>query len=181
MLEVGLVEWSGRQQHHARIVAVSGERRSRRFAKGAEEGSEPLDLELAEQVRKRFRHYDAILERVACARRRLRAVGNHPPFAIRPARQIHREQVQICVARYSYAMARSPEARVREYERRRNLAAVKQLLRAVKIGQNQVQQPRALDQACFQLRSIPTEESSAEWHQGSTADPCPTDRHRRCR
>src|ERR1700730_7629819 len=48
-------------------------------------------------------------------------------------------------------MTRPPEPRVREYQSRWNQAPAKQLLRAVQIGQNEVEQPSALDQACFQL------------------------------
>src|ERR1700730_4620761 len=48
-------------------------------------------------------------------------------------------------------MTRPPEAGVREYQSRWNQAAAKQLLWAVKIGQNEVQQSSTLDQSCFHL------------------------------
>ena len=48
-------------------------------------------------------------------------------------------------------MARPPEARVRKNKRRRKQAAMKQPLRSVQIGQNQVEQPGTLDQPRFEL------------------------------
>ena len=83
VLEVGFVERSGREQHDARMVARGGREVQQGLAKGAEKRSQPLDLELAEQIRKSFRHDDAVFERIAGAGRRLRAVGNHPPLPVR--------------------------------------------------------------------------------------------------
>ena len=90
MLEVGLVVRSGGEEDNARIVACRGRKAQQGVTKGTEKRSEPLDLELAEQVRKGLRHNDAVLERITRAGGCLRAVGNYPPFAIRATRKVHR-------------------------------------------------------------------------------------------
>src|ERR1700691_2620546 len=48
-------------------------------------------------------------------------------------------------------MAWSPEARIRKHQRRRDQAAMKQPLRPVQIGEDQVEKPSALDQPRFEL------------------------------
>src|SRR5208283_6078499 len=55
--------------------------------------------------------------------------------------------------RRGHAVARPPESRVSEYQRRREKAAAEQLLRAVKIRKDIVQETRALYQA--RLEFIP--------------------------
>ena len=59
--------------------------------------------------------------------------------------------MQVSLARNVYSVARPPESRVPKYQSRGNQAPVKQLLRTVKIGQNQVQQPGPLNQTFLEL------------------------------
>ena len=80
---------------------------------------EPLHLAIAERFGQVAQQHDPVFERIAGARRRLRAVGEHPPLAVRRARQVHGVQVEMNAVRDANAVARPQERRVREHERRR--------------------------------------------------------------
>ncbi len=95
MLEVGLVQRSGGEQHYARMGARRRGKAQQGFAKGAEKRSQPVHLGFAKEVGKSLRHDDAVFQRIAGAGRGLGAVGDHPPLAIGRARQIDGEQVQV--------------------------------------------------------------------------------------
>ena len=115
VLEVGLVVRPGREQHDAR---PAGRRREldQRVAERLEEAGEPLDVEVAERLGQDARHHDPVLERIARARRRLRAVADHPPLPVRRAREVGGEGVQIAVARHAHAVTRPQEVRIAVHE-----------------------------------------------------------------
>ncbi len=48
-------------------------------------------------------------KRIARARGRLRAIGQHPPLAIGRTRQIHRKEMQIAAARNGHTRQRAEE------------------------------------------------------------------------
>ena len=59
------------------------------------------------------------------------------------------------IARRADAVAGAKKAGIRVDQRRRKQAVFQQLLRAVDVGQHKVEQPRALDEAGFELSPIP--------------------------
>ena len=120
-----------------------------RVAQRAEERRQPLDVAVAERVGQHARDDDAILERVAGARGRLGAVAEHPRSApSAAAHQVGGVQVQAAVAAARLdAVARAQEARVAEHQLGRQQPSSSSALRAVQIGQQRVEQPRALGQA----------------------------------
>ena len=91
----------------------------------------------------------AILERVARAGRRLRAIRQQPPAAIRRARQIRGVDVQPGAVGGPQAVAGPEVVRMSERQLGGNVAFGQQPLRSVEIGQQRVQQPRALRDARF--------------------------------
>ena len=91
MFEIRFVVRTGREQHDARILRSIGHQSrysASRYA--SKKRASCRTCALAENRRQRARAHQAILERIADARRRLRAVGDHPPVAIGRTRQIGR-------------------------------------------------------------------------------------------
>jgi len=84
MLEVGFVVRPRCEQHHPWLVIVRPWReRHQRVALSAKERGQPLNLAIAERLGQAAQQDDAVLERVAGARRRLRAVSQDPPLTVR--------------------------------------------------------------------------------------------------
>ena len=110
-----------------------------------------MHLGLAKEVGEGLRHDDAVFQRIAGAGRRLGAVRNHPPLPIGGARQVDGQQVEVVGPGNGDVMAGAPEGRVAEYQGGGKISVQEQLLRAVEIGKDGVQQARALDQAGFQV------------------------------
>jgi hypothetical protein len=86
MLEIGLVERPGGEHRDARI----GRRRKRGElrAQALEEAGEALDRQGPVDFGQRARHGEAVLQRIARARRRLRPVTEHPPAPVRAAADV---------------------------------------------------------------------------------------------
>ena len=118
-----------------------------RFALGAEERRKPQHVRSAEQIGQNIGDDRAVLQRIAAARRSLRAVGQHPPLAVRRARQIDRQHMQIAMRGNAHAHQRPQKRRVRIQQRGRKLPVRDQLLRAVQVLKNQIQQLGALNNA----------------------------------
>src|SRR5258708_9119308 len=106
-----------------------------------------MDAERVKGMGQQPRHDGAVLQRVADAGWRLRAGSHYSPLAIGAAREVERDQVQKHAVRRTSAMAGTKEARMPEDQRRRQQALTQQRLRAVDVGRDGVQQPRALAQA----------------------------------
>ena len=113
-------------------------------AQRGEEGRQVLHLQIAVQLGKDARDDQPVLERVAHAERRLGAVGNDPPAAVGRAREVDGVNVQPDAARHWDADAGAQEARVAVDQRRRQQALAQQVLRAVEVAQDAVEQVRAL-------------------------------------
>ncbi len=90
---------------------------------------------------------DPVLERVAGAGRRLGAVGQHPHRAVGRAGEVRGVQVEVPAAGHGQAVTRPQEARVGEDEGRRQQPVAQQALPAVEVGEDQVEEARALRQA----------------------------------
>ena len=145
VLEVGPRLLPRRQKHRERRIAVAEAQESLR--ERAEEAREPAHVALREDLRQGLRRHDAILERVARARRRLRSVAEHPPAPVCRAREVERDEVQVQVVAHADTRARPQELRIAEHEARRQHFVLEHALLAVKIDEQRIQQARALDHA----------------------------------
>ena len=105
---------------------------------------EMLHVQVAEHLREDARDDEPVLERVARARRRLRAVVDDPPAAVGRARQVGGVLQQVATAGRPQALGGGEEAAVAEDHRRRDRAALQQRLRAVEIAEDAVEQVGAL-------------------------------------
>src|SRR6188768_967319 len=100
VLEVGLVERTGREQHHARRVARRARQRRQCVALRPEERRQPLDLAVAKRLGEAPRQHDAIFERISGTRWRLRAIGEHPPLTVGRARKVYGMEMEMNTARH---------------------------------------------------------------------------------
>ena len=110
VLEIVLLRRARRQEHGLRLVAWRQAQEP--LGERAEEAREPAHVALREQLRQALRGHDAVLERVAGARRRLRAIADDPPAAVGRAREIVRDEVQVQVVADGDARARPEELRL---------------------------------------------------------------------
>ena len=154
MLEVGLVIRSGGQQHDARVVAMACRHVVQRLPQGRKVRRQPLHPAVAQHLGQDARQHLAVLQRVAGPRRALGAVGQHPPLAVRGARQVGGIDVQVAVIGHRQAVAGPQKAGMREHQLRRQQSLGEQALRAVHVRQHGVQQPRPLRQGGFQARPL---------------------------
>jgi len=86
LFEIGLAPGARRQDADARPGALRAVAQA--GAKFAEERRQPLDVHLAVKARKGLRNDEAVLERIAGARGRLRAVAEHPPAPVGTAADV---------------------------------------------------------------------------------------------
>ena len=86
LLEIGLAERA--RASAGRCAARRGGRAAQPGAKGLEEGREALDVHFVVEARQGAREHEAVLERIARAGRRLRAVAEHPPASVGAAAEI---------------------------------------------------------------------------------------------
>ena len=126
------------------LVAVQRRERGEAILLVAEEIGDMLDVQVAEHLGKDARNDQPVLQRVAGARGRLRAVGDDPPAAVRRTRQVDRIMMQPDAAGRLDALAR-PQVTVLAVDQRRWQQAFRQqFLFAVEVGQHGVEQRRAL-------------------------------------
>ena len=112
---------------------------------GLKELRQPLDVQRAVDVGQRAREREPVLERVAGAGRRLRAIAQHPPFAFGGAAEIDRVEAQVRAARRATTPQQRPqEFRIAGDQCRRQPAVANQLGRTVDIGQHGLKQRGAL-------------------------------------
>ncbi len=175
VLEVGLVVRARRQQHDARSARlgidaradagvharrqVVGERllehrralalheRLEHVEEAPIAGRDVLHAQVGERLGKEPRDGQPVLERVAQAGRRLRALRDHAPRPVGPAAEVERDDVQAHVARHVHAGHRPEVAGVPLDQRLRHEAAFDQRARAVDVGGDRVEQRGALRDA----------------------------------
>ena len=92
VFEIGLVERPRRQDGDA--AEWLGGHGGQRIAEPPEEAGQPVDMHVAIDIRQGARRGDAVFQREAGAGRRLHAVAQHPPFAIRPAAEFEGAEMQ---------------------------------------------------------------------------------------
>ena len=157
MFKVGFVGRPGRQQHDARRLAGLHQRLGQPVQALQQHPKRPgqtLHGQLAKGLRELLGHDEPVLEHVAQARRRLRALGHDPPQAVGPARQVERDDVQVHATQRFAALQGAQELGVFEHQGRRQQAFGQQAPRAVQIGQRGVEQARALAHAGFDALPI---------------------------
>ena len=161
LLVIAFAARARREQHDQRHLALAQRRRLVAMGRAepapvhqavvhrAEERRHRLHLQFAQQVGEGGCDDGAVFECVAGARRRLRAVGHHPPAAIGRARQVDRVEMQRHVVVVTHAVARAQEARMAMDQRRRQQAFAQHRLLAIHVAQNLVEQRGALDHGRF--------------------------------
>jgi hypothetical protein len=147
VLEVGFVEAPRGQQHHQRRLAVGRGAVGEGFLQGAEVTGQVLHAQFAVQLRQGAGDDLPVLQRVAGARGRLGAVGEHVPAAVGVARQVHGIAVQVDAAGHRQTAAGPEEVGVAVDQFGGQHALGEQALLAVEVGQHRVEQPPALRHA----------------------------------
>ncbi len=149
---IGLAVGAGRMQADARIGAVgqSGEA----GLEFLEEGREAPHVQLAIDVLEGARQVEAAFQRIAQARRRLGAIVQDPPLAVRPAADIGGVKAQISAAGRAHADHRMEEIGAAGHRRGGQHAAGDQFGLAVKIGEQALENFGALGDAGFDHRPV---------------------------
>jgi hypothetical protein len=162
VFEIGLVERAGREQDDARTLAFSQCRE--RVALRTEERSEAQDVGATEKIGQNIGNDGAILQRIAAARWSLRAIGKHPPLAVRRAGEVDRQHVKITVRGDTHAHQRAEKCGVGIEQRGGEVAVGNEALRAVKIFEK-----RLSNWARWMIPASMKRHSSAEISKGTTS------------
>ena len=105
---------------------------------------------VAKRLGQDARSDEPVRERVTRARGNLRAVRDHPPLAVGRTREVGGVEVQEPATGRFAAVRRPQEIRLREHQRGRQPLRADQLLRAIGIGEDAVEERGALDEAGLQ-------------------------------
>ena len=149
LLEIGFVKRARRQQADTRVRTLR--HRGEAEPECLEERREPLDIHIAVKGWESAGQDKPVGERVAGTRRRLRTVAKDPPAAIRPAPDIGGVNMQEFAARRFHAMQWVQKLGAAGDSGGGQVARGDQPALAVNIGQNQLQEPRALFDALRDL------------------------------
>ena len=150
VLEIGFVHRPRREQAGARVVLAI--ERHQFGLEGLEERRDALDAGGAIDVGNGARQRQAILDGVTGARRRLRPIVEHPPFAVGAAADVDRIEAQMRAAGRRNADQRTQKFRIAADQGRRQTPLAGQRRRPVGIRQHRFEQLGALDEAFLQLR-----------------------------
>ena len=164
VLEIGFAEGARRQQADARLVAVGAG--AKRVAERLEERRYALDIHRLVEPRKGPRQHQAVFQRIARARRRLGAVAQDPPPAIRTAPDIGGIEVEVAPARRLDAADGAQIFAAAGNGRGRNGALSDQAALAIEIAEQQFEQLGALRDAGRQLPPVgivDEQRQMAEW------------------
>ena len=116
VLEGGLAPRTGAEQHDPGIIGARRRQFLQRRPQHAEERGQPVDLRVAVQAREHPRDDDAVLERVARARRCLGVVGEHGAATGAVAGEVDRGGEQLLAAGQADLVALTEEAGVPEHQ-----------------------------------------------------------------
>ena len=152
MLEKGFAEGARCQHADARIVAVGAG--AQRVAERLEEGCYAFDIHRFVEIGKGARQYQAVFQRVAGPRRRLRPVAEHPPAPIGATADIGGIEMQITPARRLHAAHRAQIFVAAGNGGCRHRALSHQFALAIEITQHRFEQFGALGDACGQLLPV---------------------------
>ncbi len=145
VLKIGLAEIAGRQQPDARFVAVGAGAQT--VAERLEERRDALDIHRLVQRGKGARQHQAVFQRIARARRRLRPVAEHPPAAVGTAANIGGVQIEIAAAGRLDPAHRAQIFGTACDRGRRHRAVGNQAALAIEIAEHHLEQLRALHDA----------------------------------
>ena len=179
VLEIGFVHRPGRQQADAGVVAAV--EREQFGLQRLKERRHALDARGAIDVGNGARQREPVLDRVAGAGRRLRAIAEHPPASVGAAADIDRIEAQMRAAGRRDADQRPQEFRIAGDQGRRQPAVARQRAGPVGIRQHRFEQFGALDQAGFQLPPFAGFDDAAGYGSAATAARCRRRPHRRDR
>src|SRR6201999_1256919 len=98
VLEIGFAEGTRRKQADARLVAVGAGAKT--VAERFEERRDALDIHRLVERAEDARQHQAFFQRIPRARRRLRAVAEHPPAPVRTAADVGSVDAEIAPARW---------------------------------------------------------------------------------
>ena len=152
VFEIGLAEGAWRQQPDPRLVAIGAG--AQRIPECLEERRHALDIHRLVEVGKGARQHQAIFQRVARTRRRLRAVVQHPPAPIGAAADIGCIKVKMAAAGRFDAANRAQIFVAAGNGGRRHRAIGDQPALAIEIAQHHFEQLGALGDARGQLLPI---------------------------
>ena len=146
---IALVEAAGRQLADARVRsgAVGGEAPPQ----VGKEGREAPRVHRAQQVAGGARESEPVFERIAHAHGRAHPIGQHAPFAARPAPDVGGVEMEKMAARRGGAGHHAPIMRAAGDDAGRQLAIAHQRLGGIDVADDPFQQVRALDQAGFDM------------------------------
>ena len=134
VLEIGFVVGAGREDDGERRLVARGVQHL--FAQRAEESAHPAHAHVGDGLGMHLLEDLAILERVARAGRRLGAICQQPPAAIRRARQVRGIHVQPGAVGGPQVVAGPEVVRMAERQFGRDVALGQQPLRPIEIGQH---------------------------------------------
>jgi hypothetical protein len=134
-----------------RASAPAGAHLAQAVHQRAVAGCQPLHVHVAKGLGEQARDDEAVFQQVAQAGRRLRALGHHPPVAVGVAGEVKRRNVQVRAAHRRHAVHGPQVAGVALHQRAGQQPASQQLLGAVHVGHDAVQQAHALQHAGFDL------------------------------
>ncbi|GJE71932.1 hypothetical protein CHKEEEPN_3484 [Methylorubrum podarium] len=152
LLDIGAAVGARREQADARVAALA--RRGEAGAEGLEEAGQALDVEVGEQVREGAGEHHPVLQRVAEAGGRLRAVGQDLPAPVRPAADIRGIDRQPAPAGRRDAVDGPQEFGMPGHHPRGQKAFRDEPAGAVDVGDDALHQAGALDDAGRQLRPV---------------------------
>jgi hypothetical protein len=164
LLVIGLAVGAGREQADARLAAVRRLHQPR--AKLAEEAGEAVDVEVAIEIGEDAAEDEAVFQRVAGARRRLRAIAQHPPASVRAAPDVGGVEAQPATAGGPDAMQRANEIGRAEYGGGGQDAVGDESAFAVDVSERAVPQFGALRDAALQIRpfgAVDQQRQATQW------------------
>lgn len=141
VFEIGFVVRPGRQQHDVwRFVTIDRRQRAQPVELVAEKIGQVLDVQVAKHLGEDARDDQPVFQRIACPGRRLRAVGDDPPAAVRRTRQIDGVIVQPDTTSRLDALTGPQVAVLTIDQRGRQQTFGEELLLAIEIGQHGIEQ-----------------------------------------
>ena len=152
VLERGLVVRARAEDDDPRVLDVGRRGGLQRRPQPAEERREPVHARVAVERRQHPLADQPVLHRVPRAGRRLRAVREDDEPAVLTAPEVGGVVEELVLARQADAVAGVQEAGMPEDDLGRDEVPAQQLARPVQVGEDEVEQLRALDDPALDLR-----------------------------
>ena len=154
MFEIRRMPEAGREENHVRHLAARRQQCLQRAALQIEERAEPGDAQGFELVGKEVRGDVAVFQHLAQPARRAGVVAEHRPLTVSQADEVAAGGDDEAAADRLHAPSVVKKGRAGIHQIRRDQTFAQQLLRAVKIRQNRVDQARPLRQPGRNLRPL---------------------------